>query len=132
MAGLRLECRVMAKFTLRVQDRFEAAHALRSYRGTPEPVHGHSWRVVAELETERLDDEGMGFDFVEIRRHLGELSGRFHHADINRVPPFDELSPTTEHLARWFYEELTGRLPEAGLTAVTVWEGPDCSATYRP
>lgn len=122
----------MPTYTLRVQERFEAAHALRSYRGSPEPVHGHSWRVQAVLETAKLDDEGMGFDFVEIKQHLAELAGRFHHNDINQVPPFDQASPTTENLAAWFFQQLVGRMPNAGLSAVTVWEGPDCSATFQP
>ncbi|MEM6793686.1 MAG: 6-carboxytetrahydropterin synthase [Acidobacteriota bacterium] len=122
----------MALYTLTVRDRFEAAHFLRSYQGAPETVHGHSWQVIATLETDRLDEEGMGFDFVEVRRHLRALAERFHHNDINSVPPFDVQSPTTEHLARWFYDELSGALTRSGLAAITVWEGPDCSATYRP
>ena len=122
----------MATYTLRVRDRFEASHWLRSYRGEPEQIHGHSWRVEVVLETDRLDDEGMGFDFVEIKGLLRSLAARFDHNDINSVPPFDTLSPTTEHIARWFYGELRDGLPGAGIAAVTVWEGPDCSATFRP
>lgn len=117
-------------YTLRVRDRFEAAHFLRSYRGAPEKVHGHSWQVEVALQTDRLDEEGMGFDFVEVRRVLAELVGRFDHGDINDTPPFDRLSPTTEHLARWFYQELASRLDGAAVAEVTVWEGPDCSATF--
>ncbi len=119
-------------YLLRVRTRFEAAHHLTSYRGTPEPVHGHSWQVEALLEAEELDDEGMGFDFVAARRSLADLAGRFDHRDINTVAPFDRTSPTTERLAAWFFDELARRLPAAGLREVTVWEGPDCSATYRP
>ncbi len=122
----------MAQFVLRICERFEAAHHLRSYRGAPEPVHGHSWRVELLLEAEQLDEEGMAFDFVEAKAALGDLAAGFHHCDINTVPPFDRLSPTTEHLARWFHQQLATRLPAAGVAAVTVWEGPDCSATYRP
>lgn len=122
----------MATYTLTVRDRFEASHFLRSYKGEPEGVHGHSWQVVATLEADGLDSEGMGFDFVEVRRHLGQLAALFNHGDVNSVPPFDRDSPTTENIARFFYDELAGRLPDAGLAAVTVWEGPDCSATYRP
>ena len=121
----------MATYTLTVRDRFEASHFLRSYRGRPEPVHGHSWQVVAILETETLDEEGMGFDFVEVRRCLRELAARFDHGDVNSVPPFDVESPTTENLARWFFDQLRLLLPGAGVAAVTLWEGPDCSATYR-
>jgi 6-pyruvoyltetrahydropterin/6-carboxytetrahydropterin synthase len=119
-------------YVLRVRERFEAAHHLTSYKGRPEPSHGHSWRVEAVLETPELDSEGLGFDFVEVRGALRELAGRFDHRDINTVTPFDRTSPTTERLAAWFFDELAPRLPGARLAEVTVWEGPDCSATYRP
>jgi len=121
----------MGKYSLKILTSFEAAHQLTSYNGAPEPVHGHSWKVEAELESATLDSEGMAFDFVAIKSTLDELASRFHHQNINEVPPFDEKSPTTEHLARWFLEELRQRLPSAPLTAVTVWEGPLCSARYQ-
>jgi len=121
----------MPRYVLEVAAGFEAAHHLTSYRGRPEPVHGHSWRVIARLATETLDAEGIGFDFVEVRAALGRLTSRFHHGDINAVPPFDLRSPTTERLAEWFYEELRRELGgEAPLEAVTVFEGPEASATY--
>lgn len=119
-------------YLLRVRETFEAAHHLTSYKGSPEPVHGHTWRVEALLEAAALDQEGIGFDFLEVRRALSELAGRFDHRDVNTVPPFDRESPTTERLAAWFYGELARALPGAALAEVTVWEGPACSATYRP
>ena len=120
----------MASYVLRVRERFEAAHHLTSYRGAPEPVHGHSWQVEVVLRTDQLGDEGMGFDFIEIKANLGELAARLNHRDLNATPPFEQVSPTTEHIAGWFYREMTARLPTAGIAEVTVWEGPDCSATY--
>ncbi|MEA2695104.1 MAG: 6-pyruvoyltetrahydropterin/6-carboxytetrahydropterin synthase [Acidobacteriota bacterium] len=122
----------MPSWVLRVNARFEAAHHLTSYRGAPEPVHGHTWRVEAALPTETLDAEGMGFDFMAIKAALAELAAVLDHRDVNTIPPFDRLSPTTERLAAWFYEGLAARLPGVPLAEVTVWEGPDCSATYRP
>lgn len=122
----------MPSYVLRVAARFEAAHHLTSYKGAPEPNHGHSWRVEAVLAAPELDGEGMAFDFVEVKTALVELAARFDHGDVNAVPPFDRMSPTTERIAAWFYERLSERLPAAPLAEVTVWEGPDCSATYRP
>ena len=122
----------MPTYTLRVRGRFEAAHHLDPYRGGTEPIHGHSWRVEAELTTDGLDGDGLAFDFVEVKAALHELTARFDHQHINTVPPFDRQSPTTEHLAMWFFERLQAALPEAPLTTVTVWEGPDCSASYQP
>jgi len=122
----------MASYRLRVIARFEAAHHLTSYRGAAEPVHGHSWRVEAVLETAGLDAEGMAYDFVAVQGALRELAARLDHRDVNTVPPFDRTSPTTERIAAWFFEGLAQRLPDAPLAEVTLWEGPDCSATYRP
>jgi 6-pyruvoyltetrahydropterin/6-carboxytetrahydropterin synthase len=122
----------LAEYRLRVGTRFEAAHHLTSYRGRPEPPHGHSWRVEAELAAAELDAEGMAYDFVALQGALGEVAARLDHRDINSVAPFDRTSPTTEQIASWFFSELKSRLPAAPLVAVTVWEGPDCAATYRP
>lgn len=119
-------------YVLRVVARFEAAHHLTSYKGKPEANHGHSWRVEAVLEAADVDDEGMAFDFVEVKTALQVIAGWFDHGDINAVPPFDSMSPTTERIAAWFFHQLSERLPAAPLAEVTVWEGPDCSATYRP
>ena len=122
----------MASYTLRVTARFEAAHHLTSYKGAPEPVHGHSWQVEAMLETAELDAEGMAWDFVEVQGALRDLVARLDHREINTVPPFDRVSPTTERIAAWLFAELKDRLPGAPLAAVTLWEGPVCSATFRP
>lgn len=122
----------MPSYLLRVVTRFEAAHHLTSYKGAPEPSHGHSWRVEAALESSALDSEGMAWDFVEVQGALRDLASRLDHRDINTVPPFDRVSPTTERIAAWFFDELSQKLPGAPLVEVTIWEGPDCSATYRP
>jgi 6-pyruvoyltetrahydropterin/6-carboxytetrahydropterin synthase len=122
----------VATYLLRVMARFEAAHHLTSYKGAPEPSHGHSWRVEAALAAGGLDAEGMAYDFVEVQAALRDLAARLDHRDINTVPPFDRTSPTTERIAAWFFASLAERLPGAPLVEVTVWEGPDCSATYRP
>jgi 6-pyruvoyltetrahydropterin/6-carboxytetrahydropterin synthase len=122
----------MPSYLLRVRARFEAAHHLTSYRGAPEPAHGHSWVVEAALAAPALDEEGIGVDFVAVRAALADLAAAFDHRDVNAVPPFDRLSPTTERLAEWFHDGLARRLPGVRIAEVTVWEGPDASATYLP
>lgn len=122
----------MPSYLLRVSAGFEAAHRLTSYRGEPEAVHGHSWKVEVALAADRLDEEGMAFDFVAVRAALLGLAARLDHQDLNTVPPFDALSPTTERIAAWFHREMEAALPEAPILEVTIWEGPFCSATYRP
>jgi 6-pyruvoyltetrahydropterin/6-carboxytetrahydropterin synthase len=133
---MRLSARdEMASYVLRVRSGFEAAHHLTSYGGVPEPSHGHSFRVEVAVETNELNEEGYGVDFLAIKSALDRLASHFHRRDINTVPPFDTKSPTAEHLAAWFFEELSrevaGAPAAARVAEVTVWEAPDCSATYR-
>lgn len=122
----------MPTYEIRVSASFEAAHHLTSYRGEPESVHGHSWQVEVCVECEELNHEEYGVDFLELQGHLSELVGLLDHRDINTVPPFDRRSPTSENLARWFFERMTMAMDGVIFSGVTVREAPGCSVTYRP
>lgn len=122
----------MPSYLLRVRSRFEAAHHLLSYRGRVEPNHGHSFRVEATLTAAELDGEGMAHDFVAVKEALDGLARELDHRDLNALAQFRDLSPTTERIAEWFWRALGERLPGAAVAEITVWEGPDCSATFRP
>ena len=120
------------QFTIRVEARFEAAHNLRQYRGSPEPLHGHSWKVEAKFLCRKLDHEDIGIDYVHVEKKIRELAARFDHRYINDIPPFDTLNPTSENIARWFYDELDH--PEirqsSELAEVVLWEGPEAYVAY--
>ena len=55
---------------------------------------------------------------------------RFDHAYLNELPPFNELNPSSENIARLIYEELEAFVEGAQLSAVEVWESPDAWVTY--
>jgi len=121
-------------YTVKVESRFEAAHNLREYYGEPEPIHGHSWRIEARLTTNQLDKEDIAIDFVKVEKALHALSGQFDHNYINNIPPFDKINPTSENIAKWFYDNLNKPelLNDATLKEVTLWEGPFNTLTYTP
>jgi 6-pyruvoyltetrahydropterin/6-carboxytetrahydropterin synthase len=120
------------EFVVRVEARFEAAHHLRAYKGAPEPLHGHSWKVEAKFKCAVLDSEDIAVDYVEAEQALRSLAAKLDHRYINEIPPFDRINPTSENIARWFFGELDK--PEirrsAKLAEVTVWEGPGAYVTY--
>jgi len=120
-------------FELAVEDEFSAAHNLRGYEGDCEKLHGHNWRVRAQLRAERLDPLGMVMDFRWLKAALREILSPLDHSYINEVAPFENLNPTTENLCRYVAERLQERLP-AGvrLARVTCWESQECSASYVP
>jgi len=58
---------------------------------------------------------------------------RYDHQHINDIPPFTEISPTAENLAKVIYERLAQTVaPSVALLEVSVWESPVAKLTYRP
>jgi len=125
--------RTRVAYELLVRDHISAAHNLRRYKGKCERLHGHNWRIDLRLAGDGLDEEGMLLDFTRAKRILSEVLDDLDHAYLNDVPPFDEINPSSENLARVIAERVAQRLP-AGvqLASVTTWESEGCAATYRP
>lgn len=125
-----------ARYTVRVEARFESAHYLREYRGISEPLHGHSYKVEADLAGREggVDADAIAVDFVSARRKLELLAKKLDYACINDVPPFTEVNPSAENIAEWFARELQSAVADedAVVVAVTIWEGPVNSVTYTP
>jgi 6-pyruvoyltetrahydropterin/6-carboxytetrahydropterin synthase len=123
-------------FEVAVEEGFAAGHALRGYKGKCENVHGHNYKVRVVVTGDRLDSVGLLYDFVELRRHLGEVIHVLDHQFLNERPPFTEINPSAENIARYFYDELARRLASnpngARLQEVTVYESDTTTATYRP
>lgn len=125
-----------ANFTVRVEARFESAHYLREYRGISEPLHGHSYKVEADLAARGggIDGDAIAVDFVSAKRKLEELAKTLDYGCINDIPPFTTINPSAENIAEWFAQELQSAVndEDAVVVAVTIWEGPVNSVTYRP
>ncbi len=123
------------EFTVKVEAGFEAAHYLREYRGISEPLHGHSYKVEAELAARGggVDQDAIAVDFVSAKRKLEALAKKLDYGCINDVPPFDRINPSAENIAEWFHRELSGAVADEGavVRAVTIWEGPVNSVTFR-
>jgi 6-pyruvoyltetrahydropterin/6-carboxytetrahydropterin synthase len=109
---------------------FEAAHNLpevgpghKCHR-----VHGHLFRVEVHVAGEVDPTMGWVLDFGDLaaaaRRVVGDLDHRF----LNDLPGL--ANPTSENLARYFYDRLAALVP--GVAAVTVHESPSSRCTWRP
>jgi len=122
--------RGVSLYRVNVRRHFESAHALRGYRGKCENVHGHRYQVVVCLESVQLNDLGLAVDFCEVKSALDAILERYDHHHLNEVPPFDQINPSAENIARVIYVELAGRLEGVTLREVEVWESPDTWATY--
>lgn len=119
-------------YRVTVTARFEAAHNLIDYPGGPEPLHGHSYRVEAVLESQDLHENDIAVDFAAAKKAVETVTAEFDYKFINEHPAFAGRNTSAENLARYFAERLSTcvALGEARVAEVTVWEGPDNRATY--
>lgn len=119
---------------------FSAAHMLRHYKGKCENIHGHNWKVEVLVSSENLDKLGMVVDFKELKKKVNAVLGKLDHKNLNDVPYFKKVNPTSENIAKYIYDRVKGqgfRLRQgyggqARVKAVTVWESDTTCATYEP
>jgi 6-pyruvoyltetrahydropterin/6-carboxytetrahydropterin synthase len=110
---------------------FSAAHQLRLYDGSLEPLHGHNWVTRVTVSAEKLDAIGVVMDFHELERLLDAIVAPMHNAHLNDLPAFKSLNPSAENVAQRIAQTL--RLPPGvRLVSVEVWETEQNSAVYRP
>jgi 6-pyruvoyltetrahydropterin/6-carboxytetrahydropterin synthase len=122
-------------FEVSVEQTFAAGHALRNYKGKCENVHGHNYRVRVTIAGDRLDAAGLLVDFGDVKRLMGGAIEYLDHRFINDLPPFDEINPSAENIAKYFYDRVSAGLKNdvpVRISEVRVWETDTSSAVYRP
>ena len=119
-------------FRLTIHTAFAAAHNLTHYQGDCENLHGHNWKVEVSITTNELDKAGLGIDFKILKRETNVLLKTLDHKYLNELPPFNELSPSSENIARFLYAELTKIFgsKDVKVETVTVWESDFAAASY--
>ena len=119
-------------FEVSVREHFDAAHYLRGYRGRCENLHGHRFQVMVMVRASQVDQIGLAYDFVELKKHLREILQRLDHTCLNDVPPFDRINPSSENIAATIYNELEKRLAGISISGVQVCESSEACVTYLP
>ena len=120
-------------YQVSIEQHFDAAHYLRGYHGKCENLHGHRFKVVVTVKTEKLNDIGLAYDFSDLKQQLGNVLSQFDHTCLNENPPFDKINPSSENIAAYIYEKLKQDFTESILLSkIEVWESPQSSITYYP
>ncbi|HHN74879.1 MAG TPA: 6-carboxytetrahydropterin synthase QueD [Acidobacteria bacterium] len=105
---------------------FEASHQLPRHPGKCRRLHGHSYRLVVEVEGEIDPVQGMVIDFFDldaiVERRVLERLDHHHLNDLIE-------NPTAEWIAVWIYRQLKGEV--GGLRSVELFEVESASALYR-
>lgn len=120
-------------FEVSVRLHFSAAHHLEGYRGGCEAQHGHNWEVEVFIAGEKLDEIGMLVDFRDVKDALATELGKLDHRDLNTLEVFDNGNPTSERIAEFLFNGLSGRLntEDRHVSRVSVQETPGAKASYR-
>jgi 6-pyruvoyltetrahydropterin/6-carboxytetrahydropterin synthase len=122
-------------FELTVTSEFSSGHYLRNYKGKCENPHGHNYKVRVTLRGAELDPTGLLLDFKLLKLVMRPVIEYLDHRMINDLPPFTEINPSAENLARYFYTETCRQLDEmtGGRVTVkdcTIYETDTTTATY--
>ncbi len=118
-------------FEIRTVRTFSAAHQLRLYDGSLEPLHGHNWRVAVTVSAAELDAIDVVMDFHELERLVDAITGPMHNRHLNDLPAFAKLNPSAEGVALHIARSLA--LPgSVRLVKVRVWETSENSAVFLP
>lgn len=116
-------------FQLTTTREFAAAHQLRLYDGSLEPLHGHNWRVKVTVAAGQLDPIGVVMDFHDLERRVDAIIAPWHNHHLNDAATFAELNPSAENVA--FAVGRALELPKGvHLVSVEVWETSANSAIY--
>lgn len=136
-------------YTLQTESSFDSAHFLANYNGKCRNIHGHRWKVIAEIHSEFLftdgQHRGMIADFSDFKKDLREQTEKLDHTLIieeNTIRKelffalmeegfsvkIMKFRPTAENMARYFYEAMKSL--GYHMKAVTVYETPENCASY--
>jgi len=119
-------------YRLTIHTHFAAAHNLMNYQGDCENLHGHNWKVEVTVAVRELDKAGLGIDFKILKRQTNQVLDRLDHTYLNELDAFRELSPSSENIARYLFEDLATRLNNDNVRVekVNVWESDHACASY--
>ncbi|SDI90354.1 6-carboxytetrahydropterin synthase QueD [Natribacillus halophilus] len=122
------------RYELNKDMQMAAAHFIdHQDAGRCRDTHGHTYFINITIAGDALDDAGFLVDFKTLK---DEIHGAYDHTLLNDHPRFAEGLPTTEVVARVFWEQVDERLAAREnrpyCLQVLVRETPTSYAIYRP
>ena len=119
-------------FEVYVKTQFSAAHSLKGYPGNCARVHGHNWIIKVFVNCKELDEIGIGIDFRDIKQSVKDVLQGLDHFNLNDLPAFKDVNPTSENIAKLLYKELGKKLNSdvVKVSKVKVSETPGAGAFY--
>ena len=137
-------------YFLKTEQSFDSAHFLAGYHGKCANIHGHRWKVIATIKSEKLledpQNKGMVTDFGDLKKDVKSMVNYYDHALIIENGTMREQSlnslkedgfriievdfrPTAENFSAFFYKIIKDK--GYNVKSSTVYETPNNSATYE-
>jgi len=115
-----------------IKTHFAGGHHLRDYPGECELPHGHNWKIKVTVRATQLDEIGMGIDFKVLKKQVKEVVDRLDHRDLNGMEEFADINPSSEHIAKFIFDNLASPLKTErySLYSVRVMETDTSGLTY--
>lgn len=135
-------------YFIRTESSFDSAHFLHGYEGKCRNIHGHRWRVIITLKSDKLiedgQDRGMVLDFGDVKEVLKNETDKLDHAFIIEEGSLSErvlkvledefkiislkFRPTAENFSKYFFD----KIKEHGFNvkSAEVYETPNNNAIY--
>lgn len=117
-------------YTITKEFHFSAAHTLNHlHENHPcSKMHGHNYKVIVELQTDKLNENGFVKDYRELDEFKKFIDEHLDHKNLNDF--FGDGNTTSEKMAAYIFNEFKFWFPE--LSAITISETDKTFATYRP
>jgi 6-pyruvoyltetrahydropterin/6-carboxytetrahydropterin synthase len=119
-------------FEVYIKTHFSAAHCLEGYQGDCARIHGHNWIIEVFVQCKELDNIGIGIDFRDIKKAVKEVLSELDHFNLNELPPFREVNPTSENISKYLYQQLSKKLNSdvIKVSKIKTSETPGAGAFY--
>ena len=115
-------------FEVKIETFFSAAHHLLNYKGNCENQHGHNWKVEVFVKGNNLDKSNILIDFKLLKKEVNAIIDMLDHKDINELEMFKDVSPSSEIISKFIYDEVKKVFPN--VSKVSVWETQNSCASY--
>ena len=98
----------------------------------PTDIHVTEHAVLYRGETNSLDEIGIAVDFKALKRELDAILMELDHKDLNTIPPFDKINPTSENIAKTIFDRLASKLNDNRIKVhkVRISENKSSGASY--
>lgn len=115
-----------------VETHFSAAHHLSGYDGDCAKPHGHNWVVEVYIQCKKLNNIGIGVDFKDVKQVVKEILSKLDHSDLNELPEFADMNPSSENIAAYIYRKLNNEFRDENtrISKVRVSEAPHVGVYY--